>query len=100
LIVEQIKQFDRWDGWLGNVSGGMNNSASLCELTALCTEITSRKIPISSVSATRPNDLRIFVADCTRLFKKTHWRPTRDVRRIIQDISDWVTSQSAELAQL
>jgi CDP-paratose 2-epimerase len=100
LLGEQIKQFDRWDGWLGNVSGGMDNSASLCELTALCTEITGKKIPISSVSATRPNDLRIFVADCTRLFEKTQWRPKRDVRRIVQDINDWVTSHSAELEQL
>ncbi len=100
LIVEQIKDFNRWDGWLGNVSGGINNSASLCEFTALCAEITGEKIPISSISATRPNDLRIFVADCTRLFEKTEWQPKRDVRRIVQDISDWVTSHSAELEQL
>jgi CDP-paratose 2-epimerase len=100
LIVEQINHFDRWDGWLGNVSGGMNNSASLCEFTALCAEITGKKIPISSVSLTRPNDLRIFVADCTRLFEKTEWRPKRDVRWIVQDINDWVNSHSAELEQL
>src|SRR5438067_6526970 len=55
LIFEQINQFDRWDGWLGNVAGGIRNSASLCELTGLCAEITGKKIPISSVSATRPN---------------------------------------------
>ena len=100
LIVEQINQFDRWDGWLGNVSGGMSNSASLCEFTVLYAEITSKKITISSVPTTRPNDLRIFVADCTRLFEKTQWRPKRDVRRIVQDINDWVTSHSAELEQL
>jgi CDP-paratose 2-epimerase len=97
LIVEQINHFDRWDGWLGNVSGGMNNSASLCEFTALCAEITAKRIPVSSAPATRPNDLRIFVADCTRLFEKTQWRPKRDLRRIVQDINDWVTSHSAEL---
>jgi len=100
LIGEQVNHFDRWDGWLGNVSGGMNNSASLCEFTTLCVEITGKKIPISPVSATRPNDLRIFVADCTRLFEKTQWRPKRDVRRIVQDIDDWVTSHSTELQHL
>jgi CDP-paratose 2-epimerase len=100
LVAEQIENFDRWDGWLGNVSGGLDNSASLCELTALCAEISGKKISILSVPANRPNDLRIFVADCTRLFEKTQWRPKRDVRRIIQDINDWVTSHSAELERL
>jgi CDP-paratose 2-epimerase len=100
LIVEQIKDFDQWDGWLGNVAGGLDNSASLCELTALCAEISGKKISVSSVPVNRPNDLRIFVADCARLFERTQWRPKRDVRRIIQDINDWVANHSAELEQL
>lgn len=100
LVAEQIKDFDRWDGWLGNVSGGLDNSASLCELTALCAEVSGKEISISSVPANRPNDLRIFVADCARLFRKTQWRPKRDMRRIIRDINDWVAGHSAELEQL
>jgi len=100
LIVEQIKNFDRWDGWLGNVAGGLDNSASLCELTALCAEVSGKEISISSVLSNRPNDLRIFVADCARLFEQTQWRPKRNVRRIIQDIDHWVTGHSAELEQL
>lgn len=97
LIVEQINEFDQWDGWLGNVSGGSSNTASLCELTALCEEITGRKIQIDSVPANRPNDLRIFVADCSRLFERTDWRPKRDMRRIVQHISGWVHGHAAEL---
>ena len=100
LIVEQINQFDRWDGWLGNVSGGSSNSASLCELTALCEEITGRKIQIESVPANRPNDLRIFVADCSRLFERTDWKPKRDMHRIVQDISGWVHRHAAELERI
>ena len=100
LVVEQIENFDRWNGWLGNVSGGLDNSASLCELTALCAEVSGKRISISSVPENRPNDLRIFVADCTRLFSKTQWRPKRDVRRIVRDINDWVTSHSSELERL
>ena len=78
----------------------LQKAGSLCEFTALCAEITGKKIPISSLSLTRPNDLRIFVADCTRLFEKTEWRPKRDVRWFVQDINDWVTSHSTELEQL
>jgi CDP-paratose 2-epimerase len=100
LIVEQINQFDRWEGWLGNVSGGPGNAASLCELTALCVEITGKEIPIDSVPINRPYDLRIFVADCSRLFERTRWRPRRDMRRIVQDVSDWVKNHAVELKQL
>jgi CDP-paratose 2-epimerase len=100
LLVEQIRDFDQWDGWLGNVAGGLANTASLCELTALCEEITGKKIPIASVPANRPSDLRLFLGDCTKLFARTTWRPKRDVRRIVQDISEWVNKHSDALKKL
>src|SRR5262245_61376844 len=100
LICDQINNFDQWDGWLGNVSGGLNNAVSLCELTALCREITGRKIPISSLPANRPNDVRILVADNSRLFQRTVWRPKRDLPCIVQDISTWVSSHRDALEHL
>lgn len=100
LIWDQMNNFDQWDGWLGNVSGGLNNSVSLCELTVLCREIVGKKIPISSVLANRPNDVRILVADSSRLFDRTTWRPKRDLRCIIQDISDWVSNHRDALEHL
>jgi len=36
LVSEQLSSFDLWEGWLGNVGGGLEISASLLELTALC----------------------------------------------------------------
>ena len=100
LICDQINNFDQWDGWLGNVSGGLNNALSLCELTALCREITGNKVPISSVPANRPNDVRILVADSSRLFDRTIWRPKRDLHCIIQDISNWVSRHGDALKHL
>ena len=100
LILDQIRNFDQWDGWLGNVSGGLAHSASLCELTALCREVTGRETPVATVPENRPNDLRLFVADCTRLFQRTTWRPKRDVRRIIQDTHAWVTAHATQLSKL
>jgi CDP-paratose 2-epimerase len=100
LIVEQVREFNSWNGWSGNVSGGLDNTASLCELSVLCREITGKKIPITSVPANRPNDLRIFLADCSRLFTRTNWRPKRDVPCIIKDISDWVHRYFRELKEL
>jgi CDP-paratose 2-epimerase len=100
LLVEQVGDFDVWEGWSGNVSGGLANAASLCELTALCQEISGKTIPLASVSANRPNDLRIFIGDCTRLFARTKWRPKRDLRRILQDISIWVQQNEEQLIRL
>jgi CDP-paratose 2-epimerase len=100
LLVEQTRNFDQWDGWVGNVAGGLSNAVSLCELTAICQEITGKKIPISAVAANRPFDLRIFVGDCSRLFGRTSWRPKRSVRRIVRDIAAWVKEGGAALAKL
>lgn len=67
LIVEQVRDFTDWDGWLGNVAGGLECSASLQELTTLCQEITGNAIEIAGIPDNRANDLRIFIADCTKL---------------------------------
>ena len=100
LISGQIREFEKWDGWVGNVAGGSPNTASLCELTALCQEITGRTIPIASVPVNRPFDLRLFVGDCARLFARTTWRPQRDVRCIVQDTHAWVAEHAGQLAKL
>jgi CDP-paratose 2-epimerase len=100
LILEQVRDFESWDGWLGNVSGGLSHSASLCELTAMCEEITGKKIAIKSVPENRAFDLRLYIGDCAKLFARTAWRPKHDVRRILQDIHSWVLENESALAKL
>ena len=100
LLLEQIRDFDHWDGWQGNVAGGLSNSVSLCELTALCREITGRDTPINSIPENRPNDLRLFIGDCTKLYLRTAWRPKRNPTRIVQDINSWVKAHSGVLSKL
>jgi len=100
LIVEQICDFNSWDGWQGNVSGGLANTASLCELTALCQEVTGKKISIKPVAENRPFDLRLFIGDCAKLFARSAWRPKRDVGQIIHDIHGWVKENQEALAKL
>src|SRR5205085_8464218 len=97
LVIEQISNFDRWDGWVGNVAGGLTNSGSLCELTALCQDLTGKEIEIRSESTNRPGDLRIFVGDCTRLFSRSAWRPRRNLRKIVADIAEWANEESHAL---
>jgi len=100
LLIEQLAEFDRWDGWLGNVAGGRRNAVSLCELTTLCQKITGRKVKVTSEEANRPNDLRIFIGDCARLFQRTKWRPQRDVARIVGDIAAWIKDHESSLSSL
>jgi len=97
LVIEQLADFDRWDGWIGNVAGGASNSASLCELTNLCQETTGNTIDIRSVAENRPGDLRIFIGNCARLFERTAWRPKRSLRVLVEDISQWARSEAASL---
>jgi CDP-paratose 2-epimerase len=100
LILEQLKDFEKWEGWLGNVAGGAENSASLLELTRMCRETTRRETPIQSVPANRPNDLRIFIGDSSRLHRRTTWRPRRPVRQIISDIHHWISQNESVLKTL
>jgi CDP-paratose 2-epimerase len=98
LVLEQIRGFDDWEGWCGNVGGGREISCSLKELTELCREIMRREVPIASDPEPRQADLRIFLADCSRLFEKTEWRPSRDVKRIVSDIAAWTRVNEELLA--
>ena len=100
LVIEQIQSFDEWEGWVGNVAGGPENTASLQELTALCEKSVGRPTRIASNPVNRPNDLRIFVADCSRLFQRTAWRPRRTVAQIIGDLSRWVAENADTLQKL
>lgn len=100
LLVEQVRDFGPWDGWIGNVAGGLDCSASLRELTACCREITGNTIDITSIPENRPNDLRLFIADCAKLFTRTDWRPRRNVRDIVADTHAWVCKNEKDLLAL
>jgi CDP-paratose 2-epimerase len=100
LITLQITRFEDWEGWVGNVAGGLANSTSLLELTDLCQKITGASVPIRSDPETRPFDLRLFIADCARLFDHTDWRPGRDMHRIVFDTTEWVRTTKDSLIRL
>jgi CDP-paratose 2-epimerase len=100
LVVEQIHDVDRWDGWVGNVAGGPANAASLCELTTLCRAAVGRDVEIGAEPEHRAGDLRIFIGDCSRLFARTSWRPARTVSAIINDTAEWVRQHSTVLQTL
>ncbi len=97
LVVEQIRQFDLWDGWCGNVAGGLEYSVSLRELTEVCQIVTGRRNPVHAVKETRANDLRLFLGDCRTLYTRTTWRPCRGIHQLVAGIEAWVCVHEQEL---
>jgi CDP-paratose 2-epimerase len=90
LIEDQLRRPDHWNGVTANVGGGAEFSLSLLETTAICRELTGNRPEITSSSEPRPGDVRIYISDCTRLARHTHWRPQREPRVVLEDIFTWV----------
>jgi CDP-paratose 2-epimerase len=90
LLLEQIGNFETYQGRLFNVGGGLPFSLSLRETTRLCEEITGNRLQIAAVAETRPADVRIYLTDHRRLTAVKGWRPRRDARATLGDIFDWI----------
>lgn len=90
LLALQVRCFERFAGRTFNVGGGLANSVSLREMTAICQEITSHRIEIECVSQDRPADVRIYITDHRRLTEFSGWQPRRSARDTLADIWQWI----------
>jgi CDP-paratose 2-epimerase len=90
LVVEQLSDPAGWAGTTVNVGGGHAGSLSLAEATAICRELTGRRVPIDAASEPRPGDVPVYVSDCRRLFSRTGWRPRRGPRQVLEDTLRWI----------
>jgi CDP-paratose 2-epimerase len=90
LVAEQLGRPDHWSGATVNVGGGPERSLSLREATEICAELTGNAIEVGSVVDPRPGDVPLYVSDCARLSSRTEWTPTRDPRRTLEDIFNWI----------
>lgn len=92
LVDWQIHNMDAVNGAVYNTGGGREISVSLCELTALCEDITGNKIPIKEVPENRAADIRIYITDNSKVTQETGWKPNISVKQIVQEIYDWIKS--------
>jgi CDP-paratose 2-epimerase len=95
LLLRQLQDFDRYSGRIFNVGGGVSNSLSLRECTALCQQLTGNTIPIPSVPETRPADVRIYVTDSRRIMELSGWAPRRDARATLCEIHEWIKAEES-----
>lgn len=98
LIDEQLGDPERWAGFLGNVGGGRECSLSLREATEICRELTGKEVPIERSPQARAGDAPLYLSDCSRLFERTAWRPTRGAREVLADIHSWVNENEGAVA--
>jgi CDP-paratose 2-epimerase len=97
LIDMQIHQPEMFAGKIFNAGGGLRNSASLLEMSAICERITGNKIGIGSEKQNRPADLRIYVTDNSKIESETGWSPERGIEKVLEDIFFWIKDNETKL---
>ncbi|OYU85519.1 MAG: 3-beta hydroxysteroid dehydrogenase [Flavobacterium sp. BFFFF2] len=97
LIDMQMHHIEKFEGKIYNVGGGVENSASLLEMTKICEKITGNSIPIASEVETRTADLRIFITDNSLIERETGWKPTKSVETVFHDIYKWIQANEKQL---
>jgi CDP-paratose 2-epimerase len=97
LLKIQLGCMKSLRGRIFNVGGGMENSVSLCELTALCRDITGNTVRIGSRKTPREGDVPFFVTDFSRVMQTTRWKPRFDIRRTLEDIHEWIRTHADTL---
>lgn len=100
LIDLQIHNIDNFNGRIFNAGGGINNSASLLEMTKICETITGNKIKIDPEIQNRPADLRIFITDNSRIINEIGWRPQKSLNTIFLDIFTWICENEIQLKKI
>ena len=96
-IKHQLENFDDYSDKPYNIGGGLQNSVSLAELTALCEQVTGNSVEIASVAEDRPADLRFFITDSTQFLNKSGLVWQKDALSTVQDIYDWIKENESDL---
>lgn len=96
-ILWEINHTEKVHNQIFNVGGGLANSVSLAELTAICEEITGNKISISSDSVNRPGDIPVFITDNTKINSISSWEPKIGVKQLLQEVYQWIEADQTFL---
>lgn len=100
LIRLQLNEFDKANGKIFNVGGGLDVSFSLSELTAICQDVTGQKVPIESIPETRPGDVPFYVTDFSQVNHSFKWKPKKNVKTIVSELANWINQYQHELKKI
>jgi len=97
LLVKQEAHLCDEPAVIYNVGGGMENSTSLLEYTALCQETTGRHIDIDADPVTNPVDVPYYVSDISKVANAFGWQPELSLPEIVATIHGWLQSNREQL---
>jgi CDP-paratose 2-epimerase len=98
LVDLQLAAPDACTGEVFNAGGGLPNSASLAEFTAICEELTGTKLAIASHPETRAGDVPLYISDNRKVERTFGWHPRRDVRQVASDLHQWLLTEGAAVS--
>lgn len=90
LIDHQMHNFPGYSGNVFNVGGGVQSSASLCELTEICRNITGKATSIQNTLESRKADIPVYISDNSKITNLSGWKPKKNINDIIEDIFQWI----------
>jgi CDP-paratose 2-epimerase len=85
LVAMQLQHPEK-GGQILNVSGGVANSISLCQLSQWCARRFGEH-QVSSDPTPRPFDVPWLVLDCSNARQQWNWRPETPLETILQEIA-------------
>lgn len=97
LIKKQIANMDDSAGEVFNVGGGREISTSLCELTALCQDLSGIQVPIAEDPQTSTVDIPLYISDYSKAARSFDWQPERSVPTIVTEILNWIRDNETHL---
>lgn len=96
LVEMEIQNIDRVAGQVFNIGGGVANSLSLLEATALLREKTGRDVSIAR-DEPRKADHCIFICDNRKAERVLGWKPLVGIHEGYDRILHWVDENEADL---
>ena len=100
LVLKQLDRLPACRGEVYNVGGAQAANLSLCELTAVCAELTGRSLPIGSEAVTRPADVIWYVTDNTKVEAAFDWRPASSAPMIMHDMLVWLQAYEQDFRRV
>lgn len=97
LLRLEITQLNKVNKKVFNVGGGLKNSVSLLELTAVCEKITGKKVVIKEDKRNRKGDIKYYVTDYSLINKILGWSPKLSLEQIVRDIYNWIQKNEKDL---
>ena len=100
LIQIQIEELEKFNGKTFNIGGGLKNSISLLELTALVQEATGKSMNIAKSVESRPGDIPWYITDYSKINQLSVWYPRLNLENIIEDTVSWIQGRKEQLKNI